>query len=155
MENKWIWLDMDGTIADFYNVDGWLNDLINHNTRPYQQARLMYDIMDLIEVLADLRSKGWKVGIISWSSKENNPIFDKEVEKAKMEWLEKYFLNYLLDKVIVTPYGQPKHETCKEYCEYGILVDDEVQNLEKWNLGDTVNAKENILESLAKMLEFH
>ena len=153
--NKWIWFDMDGTLADFYSVDGWLNDLINHNIRPYQQAKLKYDIMDLIEVLADLRAKGWKIGIISWGSKENNPTFDKEVEKVKLEWLERYFLHYFIDKTIVTSYGIPKQETCKEFCEYGILVDDEPQNLTNWNLGDTINAKENILESLIKMLEFH
>jgi len=154
-DNKWVWFDMDGTLADFYSVDGWLNDLINHNTRPYQQAKLKYDIMDLIEVLADLRAKGWKIGIISWGSKENNPTFDKEVEKVKLEWLERYFLHYFIDKTIVTSYGIPKQEICKEFCEYGILVDDEPQNLTNWNLGDTINAKENILESLIKMLEFH
>ena len=29
---KAIYFDMDGTIANFYGVDGWLNDLINENT---------------------------------------------------------------------------------------------------------------------------
>ena len=33
-EEKWIWFDMDGTIADLYSVDGWLEDLLAFNTRP-------------------------------------------------------------------------------------------------------------------------
>ena len=28
MTDKWIWLDMDGTIADLYGVDGWLEDKV-------------------------------------------------------------------------------------------------------------------------------
>ena len=32
---KKIYFDMDGTIADFYGVDGWLADLEAHNVRPY------------------------------------------------------------------------------------------------------------------------
>ena len=36
---KAIYFDMDGTIANFYGVDGWLDDLINERTRPYAQAR--------------------------------------------------------------------------------------------------------------------
>ena len=34
-----IWFDMDGTIADLYGVDGWLDNLINEDTRPYDIAK--------------------------------------------------------------------------------------------------------------------
>ena len=35
---KAIYFDMDGTIADLYGVDGWLDDLMNESTRPYAAA---------------------------------------------------------------------------------------------------------------------
>lgn len=149
---EWIWLDMDGTIADLYGVDGWLNDLINHSTRPYEIAKPMYDLYDLIGTLNDLREVGYKIGIISWSSKEQNPIFDKRVRQAKKDWLLLNCLDKVVDTMIVTAYGVCKADTCKLYGK-GILVDDEEPNRNAWYLGDTINANENILEILKNMLD--
>ena len=101
MTDRWIWLDMDGTIADLYSVDGWLEDLIAHNTRPYAKAKDLYNIFDLLEVLVELKLKGYKLGIISWGSKENNAEYDKAVEKVKREWLANRLLDNILDKIIV------------------------------------------------------
>ena len=36
--------DMDGTLANFYGVDGWLNDLQNENPRPYEIAEPLYNM---------------------------------------------------------------------------------------------------------------
>ena len=36
---KQINFDMDGTLVDFYGVEGWLDDLMNRNTRPYREAK--------------------------------------------------------------------------------------------------------------------
>ena len=35
---KAIYFDMDGTIADLYGRDGWLDDLMNEYTRPYREV---------------------------------------------------------------------------------------------------------------------
>ena len=35
--NRTIVFDMDGTIADFYGVDGWLDYLKAENTTPYEE----------------------------------------------------------------------------------------------------------------------
>ena len=56
-----IWFDMDGTIADLYSVDGWLEDLLAFNTRPYEQAKIMYNQLSLLEVMAELKYKGYKL----------------------------------------------------------------------------------------------
>ena len=34
-----IFFDMDGCIADLYGVEGWLDDLISGNPRPYIEAK--------------------------------------------------------------------------------------------------------------------
>ena len=151
MNEKWIWFDMDGTIADLYGVEGWLDDLINLRTRPYEEAKLLYDNADLLYMLGALRQKGYHIGVISWGSKANNTDFDKEVEYVKKEWLYDKCISDFLDRIIVTAYGVRKADTCRKYGS-GILVDDEEQNRNAWDLGRTINANENILEALKALV---
>lgn len=146
-KEKWIWFDMDGTIADLYSVEGWLDDLTNFRTRPYAKAKLLYNNVDLLMTLAELRTKGYHIGIISWGSKANNREYDREVEFVKKEWLYDHCISDFLDKIIVTAYGVRKADTCRKYGS-GILVDDEEQNRKAWDLGRTINANENIIEQL-------
>lgn len=152
MNNGWVWFDMDGTIADLYSVDGWLDDLLNHNTRPYEQAKDLYNTLDLLEIMLSLKEKGYKLGVISWGSKENNVDYDRAVAQVKKEWLANRLLDIVLDKIIVTPYGVKKADTCRQF-GYGVLVDDEEQNRQAWDLGATINAQENILKELKKLLD--
>jgi hypothetical protein len=149
MDNKWIWLDMDGTIADFYSVNGWLDDLVAKNTRPYEVAKSIYGV-DIILALAELKTKGYHIGVISWGSKNGSDEFLDKVTKAKKQWLYENLFDLVLDKIIVTHYGINKSETCKKY-GYGILVDDEQQNRDNWELGDTINANGDILKILKNL----
>lgn len=149
--DKWIWLDMDGTIVDFYGVQGWLADLEARRTRPYDVAHCLYNVYELFELFVELREKGYKIGIISWSSKARDKAFDKAVTKAKKEWLYMNCLDMVIDKVIVTAYGVNKADTCRPY-GYGILVDDEEQNRTSWDLGLTVDATEDIIKRLRALV---
>lgn len=151
MKEKWIWFDMDGTIADFYGVDGWLDDLMNLNTRPYELAKPLYDTIDLVNMLLELKMVGYQIGIISWLSKNRNVDFETRIAQAKKKWLAENLLDDILDKIIITPYGMTKADTCRKFGK-GILIDDEQQNRDKWDLGSTIDANLNILEELAKLL---
>lgn len=152
MKEKWIWFDMDGTIADLYGVDGWLEDLIAHNTRPYAQAKDIYNVFDLLEIMIALKEKGFKLGVISWGSKENNKEYDKAVEIVKKAWLYDRLMDAFLDEIIVTPYGVRKADTCRKF-GYGILVDDEKQNRDAWDLGVTIDATQNIIKALWELVK--
>lgn len=147
MTNKWIWLDMDGTIADLYGVNGWLDDLQNQSVRPYAMAKLMYNMLDLLTVFAELKILGYNIGVISWGAKNSNKAYDCKVAETKKAWIVKNDLDLLIDKVIVTPYGVCKADTCRAY-GVGILVDDEKQNRDAWDLGDTIDANKDILKAL-------
>jgi hypothetical protein len=151
VENEWIWLDMDGTFVDFYGVDGWLEYLMKHDVTPYKVAKPLYNVFELLEVLFELKVKGYNIGVISWSSKDRNIDFDEVVEKAKREWLINKCFDLVLDKIIVTQYGVTKADTCRKYGK-GILVDDEKQNRDAWDLGATINATENIIVELRKLV---
>ena len=78
-----IWFDMDGTIANLYGVDGWLNDLINEDIRPYAVARPLINMQVLARVLNRLIKNGWAIGIVSWTSKNGTIEYNKKVAEVK------------------------------------------------------------------------
>ena len=132
--DKWIWLDIEA-----------------QRTRPYEVARCLYNVYELFEILVELREVGYKIGIISWSSKAHDKTFDKRVANVKNEWLYMHCLDIVIDKVLVTAHGIKKADTCRPY-GYGVLVDDEEKNRKDWDLGITIDATKNILEELRALL---
>lgn len=124
---KEICFDMDGCIVNFYEVDGWLDDLIAQNPRPYRIAKPMVNMNALSRNLNRLQKQGYKIKIISWSSKARNTEFDKIVRETKIRWLNKHMPSFKFDEINVLPYGTPKEEY-----GHGILFDDEQQNRENW-----------------------
>ena len=142
--------DMDGTIANLYGVEGWLNDLRSFNPRPYIVAQPMYDMEVLATVLNLFRAKGWKVAITSWLSKDSTKEYDEMVRKAKREWLEKY--DFPFDEIHLVKYGTTKANCTRKNGGFQILVDDNEKVRKGWTLGDTINANENIIEKLVDLL---
>ena len=142
--------DMDGTIANLYEVEGWLNDLRSFNPRPYIVAQPMYDMEVLITVLNLFRAKGWKVAITSWLAKDSTKEYDEMVRKAKREWLERY--DFPFDEIHLVKYGTTKANCTRKNGGFQILVDDNEKVRKGWTLGDTINANENIIEKLVDLL---
>ena len=147
---KTLVFDMDGTIANLYKVENWLEDLRAYNPRPYIMAEPMYD-MDLLRlVLETLKEHGWNIVVTSWLSKESTRAYDKEVRKAKLEWLEKY--NFPCDEVHIVKYGTTKANCTRKLGGYQILVDDNETVRKGWNLGSTINANNDIISDLMMLL---
>ena len=150
MTEKILVFDMDGTIADFYGVNGWLDYLKESNPTPYIIAKPLYDMVFLTSVLNILKAKGWKIVVTSWLAKDSTKDFDKEVRQAKRNWLEEY--NFPFDEIHLVKYGTTKANCTRKLGGYQILVDDNEQVRKGWNLGATINANENILEKLIDLL---
>lgn len=150
MTEKILVFDMDGTIADFYGVNGWLEYLNENNPTPYIIAEPLYDMVVLTSVLNILKTKGWKIVVTSWLSKDSTKEFDKEVRQAKREWLEEY--NFPFDEIHLVKYGTTKANCTRKLGGYQILVDDNEQVRKGWNLGATINANENILDKLIDLM---
>jgi hypothetical protein len=148
--NKTLVFDMDGTIADLYKVENWLEDLRSFNPRPYIVAKPMYDMKLLNGLLNELKASGWKVVVVSWLSKESTRAYDKEVRKAKREWLEKN--NFPFDEIHLVKYGTTKANCTRKLGGYQVLVDDNEQVRKGWNLGSTINANNDIIIDLASLL---
>ena len=51
-----IYFDMDGTLANFYGVKGWLDDLQNFRTRPYELAEPLFDALKMFTLIQALKS---------------------------------------------------------------------------------------------------
>ena len=137
--------DMDGTLCDFYGVEGWLDDLDNYNTRPYEIAKPLLNLSVLARYLNKLQSKGYTINIISWLSKTSTADFDERVTRVKLEWLKKHLKSVKFDNITIISYGTPK----QNYGE-GILFDDETKNRDNW-IGLAYDEK-NILEILKNLL---
>jgi hydroxymethylpyrimidine pyrophosphatase-like HAD family hydrolase len=150
MTEKILVFDMDGTIADFYGVNGWLEYLNESNPTPYIIAEPLYDMVVLTSVLNILKTKGWKIVVTSWLAKDSTKDFDKEVRQAKREWLEEY--NFPFDEIHLVKYGTTKANCTRKLGGYQILVDDNEQVRKGWNLGATINANENILDKLIDLM---
>lgn len=142
---KEICFDMDGVLANLYGVEGWLNDLENCNPRPYKEAKPLINMNTFAKQLNRLQKVGYRIKIISWSSKKHDTNFDKMVELAKKAWLNKHLHSVRFDEIHVLPYGTPK-----ENYGQGILFDDEIGNRTAWgeNAYDETNII-NILKSLS------
>ena len=149
---KVIVFDMDGTIADFYGVEGWLDDLHASNPRPYKVAKPLVDMVVLNELLKLLKAQGWTICITSWLANGSSKEFDKLVRVAKRNWLVKYDFPY--DEIHLVKYGTTKANCTRHHKGYQVLVDDNADVRKGWNLGHTINANEDILSALAELLEF-
>jgi hypothetical protein len=143
--------DMDGTIADLYGVENWLDDLRSENPRPYVVAKPMYEMDALNAVLEAFKSQGWKIVVTTWLAKGSTKAYDDAVRVSKIQWLKKY--NFVYDEIHLVKYGTTKANCTRKNGGYQILVDDNAKIREGWTLGDTINANENIIEKLLKLLE--
>ena len=149
-ETKVIIFDMDGTIADLYGVNGWLEMLKAENPMPYEIAKPIYDMVELSEILNELKKIGYIIAITTWLAMGSTREYDRQVRLAKLAWLEKY--NFPYDEIHLVKYGTTKANCTRKLGGYQILVDDNEKIRNGWNLGTTINANENIIEQLRMLL---
>lgn len=125
-----IYFDMDGTIADFYSVDGWLDYIKNEDVTPYEVAKPLCKEMTMLKYALDmLKNKGYTIGVISWTAMNGSKEYNKAVRRAKLAWLKKYFGD-LFTEIHVVKYGTNKYNVAKE--KNGILFDDDEKVRAKW-----------------------
>ena len=141
---KAIYFDMDGTIANLYGVENWLENLSAENPMPQEKASPLLKLNQLAKILNNLQKKGWSIGIVSWLSKNSSENYDLEVTKAKNKWLKSHLKSVKFDEIKIVPYGTPKEKIVN--FPKGILFDDELKNRENWK-GKAFDEK-NILEIL-------
>lgn len=144
MMSTTIYFDMDGTIANLYGVENWLDYLRNNDETPYTVAEPLVRLASLARVLNNLQRKGYKIGIISWLAKNSSTDYDEKVTKAKRAWLNKHLHSVTFDEINIVTYGTPKQMFAKTNND--ILFDDEAKNRNDWT-GKAFDVT-NIIETL-------
>lgn len=140
-----IWFDMDGTLADLYAVDGWLDALRARDTHPYEVAKPMIDTLALASLLNDAKAHGHEVGVISWGAKDATAEYNARVAIAKREWLARMLPTVTWNTIRIVEYGTDKRTATGG----GILFDDEEPNRNAWGRG--AYEPREILEFLASI----
>jgi len=125
-----IWWDMDGTIANLYAVENWLPKLRAEDPTPYREAKVLWNMSQLARLMNRVQQMGYKLGIISWTSKGGSESYNKAVAEAKASWLKTHLASVKFDTVAIVSYGTPKSLVMTD--EDDILFDDEEQNRDNW-----------------------
>lgn len=152
---KAIYFDMDGTIADLYNVANWEYKLNNSDVSPYIEAAPMVDMQELNALLEKFIAIGFVIGVISWSAMNGNKEYNKATRKAKKEWINDNLP--CVSEFHVVKYGTSKHTTAN--IKGSILVDDNAQVRKAWESyteeNTTIDASDtkNLLKNLGKVLD--
>ena len=144
-----IWWDMDGTIANLYAVENWLPKLRAEDTSPYTEAEVMWNMSQLARLMNRVQKLGYKLGIISWTSKGGSVSYNKAVAEAKMNWLGQYLASVRFDNICIVDYGTPKSIVMNT--ENDILFDDENKNREEWH--GIAYSPDNIITILKELVE--
>lgn len=151
---KYVCLDMDGTIADLYGQENWLERLNRFNPSPYRNASALWDMNRLSDILCAFQKKNIKVAIITWLSKKSTPEFSALTRKAKRDWLNAHGIPY--DLFFGIPYGECKADCVRsllEMNEEAILADDDPKARNTWQLGKTIDPTIcNLLDELENLV---
>lgn len=139
-----IYFDMDGTIADLYGVNDWLEYLIAEDAFPYANAAPLLRLCSLARMLNRLQREGYNIGVISWLSKSGSNFYNRVVTEAKLKWLRSHLPSVNWDEIHIVPYGTPKQNYCGSPLD--VLFDDEEQNRNNWT--GIAYPADNILEIL-------
>ena len=139
--------DMDGTIANLYGVENWLEMLIAGDTTPYAVAEPLLRLSALAKRLNNLQRQGYDLAVISWLSKSGTEEYNEAVTAVKLNWLKKHLPSVNWDRITIVPYGTPKQNFCESPLD--ILFDDEERNRTNWT-GRAYDVQ-NIMEILKEI----
>lgn len=146
-----IYFDMDGTIADLYNVPDWLPKLQNSDVSPYVDAAPMVDMPALNALLEKFAALGFIIGVISWTAKDGTKEYNKAVRAAKRAWLNTHFP--CVSELHIVKYGTPKHTTAK--IKGSILVDDNADVRKAWENYTEENATIDATDTTRMIDQLH
>lgn len=139
-----IYFDMDGTIANLYGVENWLEYLINGDTTPYDVAKPLFNFSVFARQIHKMQRTGFTFGIVSWLSKSGTNEYNEAVAGSKKNWLKKHLPSVVWDEIHIVSYGTPKSTVVAD--KNGFLFDDELNNRLEW--GENSFGVENILATL-------
>ena len=104
MKRKIVYLDMDGTIADLYGINNWLERLRDEDSTIFTECETLITekaLFDLYPV------EKYEIRILSMTPKKATKRYCMSVIAQKNEWLDTHFPH--IKKRIYLPYGHNKN----------------------------------------------
>ena len=152
---KMLVFDMDGTVADLYGVENWLEMLRSENPLPYIVAKPMWDMEILADLLNEFRAQGGIVAVVSWLSMGSSQQYKEMVRLAKREWLAD--MGFPADYIHLVQYGATKANSVRKRLAGGgsaVLFDDSEKVRSSWTLGETIDPTDcDLVNALRKLLD--
>lgn len=113
---KRVYLDMDGTIANLYNINNWLDRLINEDKEIFEECEPMTTQEKLFQLFPIC---DYEIIILSMTPKNATIEYCENVINQKNKWLDMFFP--MLTKRIYLKYGNNKN---LKNSKNAILIDD-------------------------------
>ncbi len=137
-----LYFDMDGTIADLYGTEKWLERLLAETSGLFENLKPLYELELLKEYI-----KNCDVEVITWTPKDTSEEYTQQVAREKELWLKKHF-DFPIHAL---PYGTNKATVIDKMTANHVLVDDNQEVREMWKScgGSVVDATKNIEEVLS------
>lgn len=124
---KEICFDMDGTLANLYEVENQLDCLRSFDPTPYEIAKPLLNMSALARLIHKAQRLGYSVKVITWLAIGSDEVYSELVAAAKIQWLQAHLPSVQFDDIIITEYGIPKSTLGN-----GILFDDNEEIRNKW-----------------------
>jgi hypothetical protein len=145
-----IYFDMDGTIADLYGQENWLERLMNEEPELYLKAQPLIDMGVLRDKIEELQEKDIEVKVITWLAKNTSNNHLTIITEEKLEWLDNTGIEF--DDIHIVKYGTEKHNIPKSV-KGDILFDDNADVRMNWELaGGIAYNEKQIFEKLNEIL---
>lgn len=149
-ETKMIWFDMDGTLADTYAVEGWLDDIKRSSCRLFREAKPRMNLSHLARLINMVAAKGYySFGVISWTPEGASSEYEEAAAAEKIKWLNKHLPSVKWEEIKIVKYGTPKSEFGN-----GLLFDDDEKVREDWNKRKDNFALDAEVETIMQWLAF-
>lgn len=126
---KIIYLDMDGTIADLYGMENWLDRLINQDSSVFADCRPLCTEEELLHYFPITE---YQIIIATMTPKKATKQYHNEVALVKREWLRQYFPILANAPQYFLPYGDDKNIVKTFTRLEGMLIDDNQAILDSW-----------------------
>lgn len=133
-----IWLDLDGTVYDLYNINNWKPRLEAEDPTVFEEGGFIGDYDRFISICNKLVSIGVQFGVITWLSMQSSVEYEIECTKVKRSWVNKFMP--FVTEFNAQSYGTPKQNAIQKRAKTMYLLDDNKDVCEMWWAEETRRA---------------
>ena len=124
------YFDLDGTLADLYNAENWLERLENEESGVFSNLEPLIDEEKFKKWARERLADGDRIAVITWLPRGASEEYEKICAREKEAWINQHFP--FISEINCLSYGIPKQYAIKKRTFSMILVDDNEEVLQMW-----------------------